>query len=551
MSRPDDVDTLPPSMDPATGGNTLDPPTTLNGILRRLGPGLIIASSIVGSGELIATTKVGAQAGITLLWLILLGCVIKVFVQVELGRYTISHGETTLAALNQVPGPRLWINWIIWVWLVMMLLGIGQLGAIVGGVGQSMALSFPIRGDYAAVIATPSQNELKHYIHWEDDLKKGGLELAKLPSARQEHVRRGQKLLEEQLARMGANGAELLAKVRNGEELKDPTTWDDRIWAAVITLLTSILLYRGRYGLIQNFSTVLVATFTFVTLGNVFALQSTQVWHLSIDDFLAGLSFRLPESTEDINPLMTAFATFGIIGVGASELIAYPYWCMEKGYAKFTGPRTADASWANRARGWLRVMRYDAFISMIVYTIATVAFYLMGAAVLNREGRDPEGMRMVGTLVNMYVPVFGDYAGWLFLAGAFAVLYSTFLAANAANARLWVDFAKVCGLFTKHNQARHDRAVAVMSALLPFLCLAVYVSGVNPVSTILVSGAMQSLLLPMIGFGALYFRWTRTDLRLRPTLLWDILHVVSCLGLLAAGGWGAYSEGLKIVKLMK
>jgi hypothetical protein len=32
------------------------PPTSLLGTLRHLGPGLIIAGSIVGSGELIATT---------------------------------------------------------------------------------------------------------------------------------------------------------------------------------------------------------------------------------------------------------------------------------------------------------------------------------------------------------------------------------------------------------------------------------------------------------------------------------------------------------------
>ena len=51
------------------------PPTTILGILKKLGPGLIIAGSIVGSGELIATTSTGAQAGFWLLWLIIIGCV--------------------------------------------------------------------------------------------------------------------------------------------------------------------------------------------------------------------------------------------------------------------------------------------------------------------------------------------------------------------------------------------------------------------------------------------------------------------------------------------
>src|SRR3990172_8838288 len=154
-----DPDTLAPSLDPQPVVGTVAPPTTLLGIAGRLGPGLIIAGSIVGSGELIATTKTGAQAGITLLWLIIIGCVIKVFVQIELGRYTITHGETTLAAINQVPGPRLKVNWIVWFWLAMMVVGFGQLGGIVGGVGQAVAVAVPIRGDYLAAVQTPSQDE--------------------------------------------------------------------------------------------------------------------------------------------------------------------------------------------------------------------------------------------------------------------------------------------------------------------------------------------------------------------------------------------------------
>ena len=67
---------------------------------------IAVAASIVGTGELIQTTSLGAKAGFSLLWLILLSCVIKVFVQVELGRYAITHGKTTLAAFDSLPGPR-------------------------------------------------------------------------------------------------------------------------------------------------------------------------------------------------------------------------------------------------------------------------------------------------------------------------------------------------------------------------------------------------------------------------------------------------------------
>ena len=91
-----------------------DPPETLWKAFRKIGPGIILAGSIVGSGELIATTTLGADWGYMFLWLILFSCVIKVFVQIELGRYAISSGQPTLTALDALPGPRLGTHWLVW-----------------------------------------------------------------------------------------------------------------------------------------------------------------------------------------------------------------------------------------------------------------------------------------------------------------------------------------------------------------------------------------------------------------------------------------------------
>ena len=590
MNQPvlDEHDTLPPSMDPAVSDTVQEPPTDFIGILKKLGPGLIIAGSIVGSGELIATTKTGAQAGISLLWLIIIGCLIKVFVQIELGRFTLTHGETTLAALDQVPGPRLKVNWIIWFWFLMMLVSLGQLGGIVGGVGQALAISFPLTGDYASAIQIPSTNELKEFLEFE----KGGEKFARMSEIDLARKRRGHeevrsKLLE--LDRKGEHGTlalkeveQLVAAERALEAAKaeagsgsasdhtllaaaqqqldkqkqqvnrllDPRTWDDLYWATAITLATIALLYRGSYGIIQDLSTVMVVAFTFITVGNVIALQNTQQWSISLAEFAHGLSFHAPPGDTPWKAWKTALATFGIIGVGASELVAYPYWCLEKGYAKFTGPRSDDESWARRARGWMRVMHYDAWASMLIYTTATLAFFLMGVAVLYREGRDPDGMRMVSTLSTAYVPIFGDYARILFLVGAFAVLYSTFLVANAGHARTFTDSFKLLGLLPHNNQKVHNRSVSWLGVVLPLICLGLFATRANPVTMVLLGGTMQAIMLPMLGFAALYFRRTRTDPRLEPGRLWDVLLAVSCLGLLIAGGWEACNKFGEISKLV-
>ena len=48
QSNSNEHDTLPPSMDPANEDGVVEAPTDLIGIIKRLGPGLIIAGSIVG-----------------------------------------------------------------------------------------------------------------------------------------------------------------------------------------------------------------------------------------------------------------------------------------------------------------------------------------------------------------------------------------------------------------------------------------------------------------------------------------------------------------------
>src|SRR5687767_8742230 len=120
-----------------------EPPRSLFAALRKIGPGIILAGSIVGSGELLLTTSLGAEFGFAFLWLILFSCIVKVFVQIELGRYAISSGKPTLAALDQLPGPRLRVHWLVWWWLGMLLATVSQLGAMIGGVAQALNLAMP------------------------------------------------------------------------------------------------------------------------------------------------------------------------------------------------------------------------------------------------------------------------------------------------------------------------------------------------------------------------------------------------------------------------
>lgn len=514
------------------------------GILARLGPGLIIAGSIVGSGELIATTKTGAEAGFWLLWLIIIGCLIKVFVQVELGRDAIVRGKTTLTALSEVPGPAIRGrgNWLIWYYFLMFAASIGQLGGIVGGVGQAMAISMPL---------TQHGRQFNEYLDLKTQRSVAKTELDHaqqvVPAAAEEKI----AALEKQIADVDAG----LANFGDDFEVRSRRFWtDDRIWALLVAIVTAGLLVIGHYGVIEKVSTALVAMFTLMTVVNVLLLQTTESWGISFSDIVNGLRFRLPPPSEPghSTALATALKTFGIIGVGASELLSYPYFCVEKGYARFTGPRDESEGWSRRARGWMMVMRWDAWCSMVIYTVATLAFYLLGAAVLARAGLVPDDKDLMRTLNVMYEPVFGRWAETLFLLGAFAVLYSTYFVANAAHSRVFTDALQTVGV-VKRSETVRRRSVLLLSGILPFVCLGVYYAqfwfGASIAELVLVSGMMQALMLPMLAGSALYFRYRYSDDRLRPTKIWEVCLWLSSAGMLMTAMSLLYVDRQKIIDL--
>ncbi len=121
-----------------------EPPRSLFGALRRIGPGLILSASIVGSGELIATTTLGAEVGYVALWIIILSCIIKPAVQSEMARYIIATGDTAAEGFNHMPGPRpARIHWAVWMWAAMILMTWFQIGAMFGGVAHVLNLIWP------------------------------------------------------------------------------------------------------------------------------------------------------------------------------------------------------------------------------------------------------------------------------------------------------------------------------------------------------------------------------------------------------------------------
>jgi hypothetical protein len=115
-------------------------------------------------------------------------------------------------------------------------------------------------------------------------------------------------------------------------------------------------------------------------------------------------------------------------------------------------------------------------------------------------------------------------------------LYSTFFAAIAGHARVAADAVSLYGFGARTDLSR-QRLVRWLSGIFPFLSLGLYLYDKDPVAWVLLGGFAQSIMLPMLGIAALWFRYRRCDARIAPGRLWDICLWLSIAGLFIAGIW--------------
>ena len=417
-----------------------DPPTTFWRRFVYIGPSLILTATLIGSGELILTTTMGAELGFVALWMIIGTCVLKVAVQEALGRFTISTGKTTLAALDSLPGWRYRAGWGVWFWLIVTLSTTVQLAGIAVVAGEAVSLAVP------------------------------SLDLG------------------------------------------------PRQWAPILCGLALAMLISGHYKLVESVSMLLVTIFSISVVICGVLIQRTP-YAVTGSQLLEGFTFQLPAAGGK------ALAIVAAVGLSASELIYYSYWCLEKGYARFVGPREPTPEWEARAKGWIRVMQLDCYFAMVVYTATTIAFYLLGAAILHARGEVPAGMAVVRNLASMYTETLGPGAYFVFIGSAFLVLFSTLFVTIASAARLMPDCLQLLGVISLSSEKKRRNWVRVFVVFWAALYAIVSQVESEPIWMMVIGLAALALLLPMICFTSIYLRYRDVDRRIQPSKFLDSLAV--------------------------
>ena len=435
--------------------STKDAPKSFFSKLRFLGPGFILSASIVGSGELIATTILGAKGGFITFWVILVSCFVKVAIQLEFGKNTIITGKTLMYSFAKLPGPTFKKgNWAVWATFILTLLKILQVGGMLGGSAIAISMLFP-----------------------------------QIPIL---------------------------------------------IWALILGILLSFLIYKNYYSIIEKTSILMVAGFTLLTLASVLAISFTP-FGFTFSDIMTGLKFELPPDL-----VFIAIGAFGITGVASDEIIAYTYWCLEKGYANHTGVNDGSEDWQLRANGWIKIMQLDAIVAMIIYTLVTAAFYLLGASILYGQKEIPEGNELINSLASIYTQSLGSEARFAYLAGAFFVLYSSVFATLAYWSRLFPDIFGQLGWINPESVTDRKKWVAILAWLFPCLWVIAYLFVEMPTFMILSGGVVGSVLLLIVVFAAINFRFQNKFLKIASGLVSEIMFWLSVASIASVSIYGIF-----------
>jgi manganese transport protein len=433
-------------------------PNSLVRALASVGPGLVVAGSVMGSGELVNTPAQAAQFGFILLWAVLLSCVIKYFLQIEIGRYSLVTNRTTIEALNQCPGPK-WrgTSWTALLYMFGYFATMATVLGIIGALGGLMHGVWPLGAD----------------------------------------------------------------AVRSAQ-----------IWNVVVVGLAIALLWPGLYRRLELSVALLIGGFS-VSIGLAVVLIQWTPFRISGAELASGLTFSLGEDRHAA--AYAVISLMGALGVAANELFMYPYWILEKGYARELGD-PASAGWTERARQWIHTIWVDAGLATVLATIMTAAFYLLGAAVLFREGIRPRGLEVVEQISRVYTESFGQWSKWAYVFGAFCVLFSTLIVVAAASGRMWADLFGSLGFLDAKDPVAVKRCHQVVQVVwLLGLLVGALATTKQPVELVMLGhfilGAFMTPLL-MICICWLAFRVDRRVRMRWPTavaLLGSCAVILSCV----------------------
>lgn len=334
--------------------------------LRYFGPGAIIASVTIGSGETVFASRGGALFGYALLWCFLGGGAMK-FVQVyTAARYMTLSGEHPIERWRYLPGPQGWAVWTLALvtvlcfplWLSGLPMMLGGLTVWIGG----------LEGDGV----------------WGDERLWGTLFAA---------------------------GAIALTMVQSYGAM-------ERTQTAIVGLLLAFILLAA-FSCRPDWLAVAYGSL-------VPTVPAYPVWVAAKYPVVASRS-----------PWLELGTYLGAVGGGSQDYFGYIGMLREKGWGLVgrTGPAgragvhiSDDEENVRAGRHWLRAPLADAIASFSCVVLFTMAFMILGAALLHPKQTVPSGLHLLSVQAEFLTGLHPRLL-YLYQAGVFAAFFGTILGA--------------------------------------------------------------------------------------------------------------------------
>ena len=105
-----------------------------------IGPGLLVAATGVGAGDLSTAAFTGNKLGVTILWVVLLGAFLKFVLNEGLARWQLATGQTLLEGAVIRLGPV--VSFVFLPYLLLWSFFVGS--ALISACGVAMHAIFPV-----------------------------------------------------------------------------------------------------------------------------------------------------------------------------------------------------------------------------------------------------------------------------------------------------------------------------------------------------------------------------------------------------------------------
>jgi len=392
-------------------------------LLKSIGPGIVVAATGIGAGDMIAATVGGAKYGYMIIWAVILGGILKYVLNEGVGRWQLKT-KTTLTDgwIKHLP------KFFSWYFIVYLLLW-----------------SFVVFG-----------------------------------------------------ALMAATG--LAAHALTG-------IFNVKIWAAIHSALTIIIVLAGSYKHFENIMKLLISLMFLVVLVSSFLLEAD-----------VGLIFNsiinptLPEGS-----VKYALAIIGGVG-GSVTILSYGYWIKEK-------------NWAGKK--FLPKMKLDLAIAYILTTIFGISIITISA---DLKPEIVNGSGIVIGLADKFGELIGNAGRWIFLFGFWGAVFSSMIGVWQGVPYIFADFVNT---YFKDDREKSDlkntkeyKVFMILMATLPFVLLLLG----KPVWLIVLYSVIGSLFMPFLAFTLLWLNNSKTLMKSKKnTVLVNVFLIINLLLFLYLG----------------